>query len=248
MAERRMFSKKITNSARFLKMPLSTQALYFHLGLQADDDGIVEAYTVVQTVGAAEDDLRVLCSKGFVQVLNEDLVTYITDWRENNKLRADRKIDSIYKDLLLQIVPDADLLRMQNRAGRAPRVPELPENDTGRPGDDPGAAQVRLGEVRLGEESIVEDLPAQAKPAPRSRFVKPTLDQIKEYCQERRNRVNPARFFDYYESNGWKVGRSPMKDWKAAVRTWEQRESKEPKQKSSNPFLDMMEEEGYGQS
>ena len=116
MASRRMFSTRIINSARFLKMPVSTQCLYFHLGLHADDDGIVEAYTVMNSIGATEDDLKVLVSKGFVIVLNEDLVTYITDWKENNKLRADRKVDSIYKDLLLQVVPDAKLLEKKQRA------------------------------------------------------------------------------------------------------------------------------------
>ncbi len=49
----------------------------------------------------------------------------------------------------------------------------------------------------------------------------PTLDEVKAYCDERGNRVDPERFIDYYTSNGWKVGKNPMKDWKAAVRTWE---------------------------
>ena len=53
------------------------------------------------------------------------------------------------------------------------------------------------------------------------RFSKPTLDEVKAYCSERKNNVNPERFFDYYESNGWKVGKGAMKDWKAAVRNWE---------------------------
>lgn len=53
------------------------------------------------------------------------------------------------------------------------------------------------------------------------RFRKPTREEVAEYCQERGNHVNVDRFMDYYESNGWKVGKNPMKDWKAAVRTWE---------------------------
>lgn len=150
MAERRMFSKRVIGSARFLKMPISTQCLYFHLGLNADDDGIVEAYTTIKQIGATEDDLKVLVAKGFCTVLNEDLVTYITDWRENNKLRADRKIDSIYKDLLLQMVPDAEVLSMANRAGRKPRV-----QSGGVPGTSPGPH--RLGEVRIGEDRLGKD-------------------------------------------------------------------------------------------
>ncbi len=52
----------------------------------------------------------------------------------------------------------------------------------------------------------------------------PTLDEVKAYCTERKNNVDPERWFDYYTSNGWKVGKNPMKDWKAAVRTWERSE------------------------
>lgn len=110
MAERRMFSKSIVESARFLKMPVSSQLLYFHLGMNADDDGIVEAYTVINLVRVQEDDLRVLYSKGFVNILNEDLVTYITDWRQQNKIRPDRKKDSIYANLLMEVEPDIVLL------------------------------------------------------------------------------------------------------------------------------------------
>ena len=57
------------------------------------------------------------------------------------------------------------------------------------------------------------------------RFAPPTLDDVKAYCFERGNNVDPQRFIDYYQSNGWKVGKNPMKDWKAAVRTWEQRDA-----------------------
>lgn len=53
------------------------------------------------------------------------------------------------------------------------------------------------------------------------RFSPPTLDEVTAYCQERKNNVNPARFIDYYTANGWKVGKNPMRDWKAAVRNWE---------------------------
>lgn len=55
-----------------------------------------------------------------------------------------------------------------------------------------------------------------------TRFSKPSLEEIEAYCLERNNTVIPQKFKDYYEANGWKVGRNPMKDWKAAVRTWEQ--------------------------
>lgn len=86
-----MVSRKIVESARFLKMPATSQNLYFHLVVNADDDGIVEAYSVLALTKANEDDLRVLVSKQFVYMLNEDLVAYIEDWLEMNYFRADRK-------------------------------------------------------------------------------------------------------------------------------------------------------------
>ena len=53
------------------------------------------------------------------------------------------------------------------------------------------------------------------------RFKKPSTEEITYYCKERKNNVSPEKFFDFYESNGWKVGKNGMKDWKASVRTWE---------------------------
>ena len=57
-----------------------------------------------------------------------------------------------------------------------------------------------------------------------SRFTPPTLDEVTDYCRERQNGVDPQRFVDFYASKGWKVGNQPMKDWRAAVRTWERKE------------------------
>ena len=58
-----------------------------------------------------------------------------------------------------------------------------------------------------------------------STFRKPTLEEIREYCQSRQNNVDPEQFFNFYEAKGWMIGKSHMKDWRAAVRTWEQRQS-----------------------
>ena len=65
-------------------------------------------------------------------------------------------------------------------------------------------------------------------------FTPPTVEEVDAYCRERNNNINPERFVDYYESNGWKVGRNSMKDWKAAVRTWE-RNGYQKQQKPQTP-------------
>ncbi len=97
---RRMFSDRITSSARFLKMPAIAQALFFHLGMRADDEGVVEGFITTRILGASEDDLRLLEEKGFVKILNDDLVTYIENWKEHNLIKGDRLKNSIYHKLL----------------------------------------------------------------------------------------------------------------------------------------------------
>lgn len=110
MANSRMFHKSIVRSAKFLTLPVKARELYFQLGMDADDDGIVEAFTVMRTVGAAQKDLKALEASGLVKILNENLVTYITDWLSNNTIRPSRKTDSYYQELLLSVVPDAELV------------------------------------------------------------------------------------------------------------------------------------------
>ena len=165
MASRRMFSHRIINSARFLMMPISCQALYFHLGMNADDDGIVEAYPIIKMVGCTADDLKVLYAKGFVQILNEELVTFITDWNENNKIRPDRKIDSIYKDLLIQLNPDISLIEKRPRADAKSHTGQSTDGqrtDNGQPKDSIG--KVRLGKDRLGQDIDINTIVQNSLP------------------------------------------------------------------------------------
>ena len=64
-------------------------------------------------------------------------------------------------------------------------------------------------------------LKPMAEPKGRKKFVKPTVEEVRRYCMERRNTIDAQSFVDFYDSKGWLVGKTPMKDWKAAVRTWE---------------------------
>jgi hypothetical protein len=73
------------------------------------------------------------------------------------------------------------------------------------------------------------------------RFKTPTLEEVKTYCLERSNTVDPGKFMAYYESKGWKVGKSAMKDWKAAVRTWEQNGFDSLKVSKRTTYLDIPE-------
>ena len=208
MAERRMFAKSVIGSARFLRMPPTSRLLYYDLGMQADDDGVVEAFSVMRTTGATEDDLRVLASKGFVSVLNDDLVTYITDWSRNNYIQKDRYHPSVYQEILVKL------------------------NDGS--GMDSGCIQGVSGmdtQVRLGKDSIGD---SRADKPPR-RFVPPTVEEVRDYCQKRGNGIDPEAFVDFYTAKGWAIGHGKMKDWRAAVRTWEKRRAADPGVPSPQP-------------
>ena len=91
MANRRMFSKDVVDTDKFLEMPPSTQALYFHLGMRADDDGFVSSpKKITQFVNCGNDDLKLLLAKGYL-IPFESGVVVISDWNVNNWIRADRK-------------------------------------------------------------------------------------------------------------------------------------------------------------
>lgn len=98
MAEKRMFSKKIIDTDWFMDMPASTQNLYFHLSMRADDDGFVaNPKRIIKLVGASEDDYKLLIAKKFIIVFDSGICV-IKDWRINNYLRADRYTETIYQE------------------------------------------------------------------------------------------------------------------------------------------------------
>ena len=103
MAQKRMFDKTITNSDKFLEMPVSTQNLYFHLSMNADDDGFVDNWkSIIKISGAKEDDLKLLIAKSYV-IPFESGVIVIKHWRINNFLRKDRHIDTHYIEEMRQL-------------------------------------------------------------------------------------------------------------------------------------------------
>ena len=246
MAVRRMMSRRVTDSTRFLKMPLTSQALYFHLVQHADDDGVVEAYPVIRSTGANEDDLKILVGKGFAIVLNEDFVTYLPDWLEHNSVRADRKVDSIYKDLLIQIVPNVEMKQPKPSYYSTKKVidgqvtDKCPTNDGQMSDKCPHRlGKDRLGKDRLGKDSIdigvcaqaeLDDTQTHTKKKKTTRFVPPTVEEVKQYCEENNYKLDAQRFVDFYESKGWMIGKNKMKSWQAAVRTWTRKAKEGAKQ------------------
>lgn len=144
MALRRMFSLTVVDTDRFLEMPSSAQALYFHLGMRADDDGFVSSpRKVVKMTSAANDDLKLLISKGYI-IPFESGVCVITDWKQNNYIRSDRYTETIYKS-------EKALLQSDENSSYVACLPD------GIPNNDMWDTQDRLGKGRVGEVRQVKD-------------------------------------------------------------------------------------------
>lgn len=120
----------------------------------------------------------------------------------------------------------AKCIILQNFLNRPINAVNRPNNSDNRPNNE----QSRVEKSRV-EKSRVEREDNGAKAPTHSRFTPPSLDEVEEYCKERKNSINAKRFIDYYTSKGWKVGNGTMRDWKATVRTWEGRETKGSKPK-----------------
>lgn len=104
MANRRMFSLDVVDTDKFLEMPASSQNLYFHLGMRADDDGFVSSpKKITKLVNCGSDDLNVLISRGYV-IPFENGVIVICHWKQNNYLQSDRYKKTIYSEELEGLV------------------------------------------------------------------------------------------------------------------------------------------------
>ena len=212
MAERRMFAKAIIDSDAFLDMPLSTQALYFHLSMRADDEGFVGNPKKIQRmIGASDDDCKLLVMKRFILTFESGIIV-IKHWKIHNYIQTDRFKETTYLE-------EKAMLTLDGKKAYTECIHNASELETqvsiGKDRDS-----LELGEVRLGNSAE-----GGATPTAPKRFKKPTLEEIIAYCKERNNNVDPQRFYDFYESKGWRVGNQPMKDWKACVRTWEGRDN-----------------------
>jgi len=215
-----MFSDEITSTDAFLDMPKGSQLLYFHLGMNADDDGFIASpKMVMRVIGASDDELKVLFSKKFLLPFDSG-VCVVKHWRINNQIRKDRYRETKYLKEKRGLYIRANGSYTFNSEDALP-VPDghfLPSGNHLATNGQPSIGKVRLGKVRL-DNTVPEKKPK--KKTKTKKFKKPKVSEIEEYCKERKNNVDSEKFYNYYESKGWLVGKSPMKNWKAAVRTWE---------------------------
>lgn len=220
MAERRMFAKKITESDAFLDMPSSTQMLYFHLSMNADDDGFVNNPKKIQRMcGASDDDFKLLIAKSFV-ILFESGIIVIKHWKMHNYIQSDRYRPTDYVD-------EKSMLGVEKNKAYTLDESKMYTKCI----QDVSVGKNSIGKVRLGEDSIVKDSKGESVRGEKAkRFIPPSVEEVEQYCIERNNNIDAQSFIDFYESKGWMIGKNKMKDWKAAVRTWERSRKQENKE------------------
>lgn len=220
MAERRMFAKKITESDAFLDMPSSTQMLYFHLSMNADDDGFVNNPKKIQRMcGASDDDFKLLIAKSFV-ILFESGIIVIKHWKMHNYIQSDRYRPTDYVD-------EKSMLGIKKNKAYTLDESKMYTKCI----QDVSVGKDSIGKVRLGEDSIVKDSKGESVRGEKARrFIPPSVEEVEQYCIERSNNIDAQSFIDFYESKGWMIGKNKMKDWKAAVRTWERSRKQENKE------------------
>ena len=161
MAERRMFSKSIIDSDIFLDMPLSTQCLYFHLSMRADDDGFVnKTKRIMRMIGSSDDDLRILIAKNFVLPFKSGLVV-ITHWKIHNYIQKDRYHPSTEEEKMLITVGKSGIYEFVTEEKSEPLLEQkciqpVSEVDTCCT-QNGNIGKVRLGKVRLTNNSCSSD-------------------------------------------------------------------------------------------
>lgn len=146
MAERRMFAKTIIDSDAFLEMPQSSQALYFHLSMRADDEGFINnPKSIMRIVGAKDDDIKVLISKKFIIPFDSGVVV-IKHWKIHNYIRGDRIKSTKYQEELAQLSFDENDSYTKNKQEVSQVSDICQTNDS--------VGKVRLGKVSLGKERL----------------------------------------------------------------------------------------------
>ena len=166
MAERRMFAKTIIDSDAFLDMPLSTQSLYFHLSMRADDDGFINNPKKIQRmIGSSDDDLKLLIAKNFIIPFESGIVV-IKHWKIHNYIRNDRYKETVYQE-------EKSLLETKENKAYTFGIPTGYQMET----------QVRLGKDSIGKVSLdkysISDSDEPEQPAPKK--PKPVKHKYGEY-------------------------------------------------------------------
>lgn len=219
-------SPDVTLSYAFKSMTPVQQLTYHDLGNFADDDGFVDNPTVAMMMNGADGaDLSELTSRGYL-VAFEDGVVLINHWKVSNSIRKDRYRPSLYHARLAGMNMEPGLPYRPDLFTEVGHLPAVTTNC--QPDDNQMATNCqplvtpKTRQVQDKYKTEKEKVKRKSRP----RFVPPTPGEVRAYCADKGYSVDADAFVDFYESKGWVVGRSPMRSWQAACRTWAARSPK----------------------
>lgn len=218
MAERRMFTQKITEAASFLEMPLSSQALYFHLCMGADDDGFVRnPKFIARMIGASDDDYKLLLAKNFA-IAYENGVVVIKHWRMHNLLRKDRYHETEYTEekAMLYLKPNGAYTLDGSQGKSLIEVDGNQMATTWQPLGNQMATEDRIGKDSIVKDNIKESIRTKKKYG-QYHHVLLTDDEFKKLHDDFGTRADEAITFldEYVEMKGTKY-----KSHYLAIRRW----------------------------
>ena len=210
MADRRMFTKKVSDSDAFIEMSSAAQALYFHLNQGADDDGFNNQIQIAMLKAHASlDDLKALMMKNFIIRFDSGVIV-IKHWRMHNTLRKDRYTPTNFQEEL-------SLLGIKDN-GSYTLGCQMVAN--------------RLPQDSIGKDSVVEDNKEkenkkEKKPRAKKEFVPPTYEEVLEYARSRGREDLARKFFDYFDTGEWIDSKgNKVRNWKQKFITWESNNEK----------------------
>ena len=202
MAERRMFTKKVSDSDAFIEMSAAAQALYFHLNQGADDDGFNNQVQMAMWKSHASiDDLKVLMAKNFI-IRFESGVIVIKHWRMHNTLRKDRYTPTNFQEELAMLgVKENEAYTLTGCQTVAKRLPQ----------------------DSIGKDSIDKDNKEKQEKKTRKRkeFIAPTKEEVFEYAKEKGREDLAQGFYDYFTVGNWVDSKgNKVLNWKQKFLTW----------------------------
>lgn len=230
MAERRMISKTIVESDIFLDLDLSAQALYFHLSLNADNEGFVGSPKRVQRlIGASDNDMKQLLDKRYILSFESGVVV-IKHWYINNYIRGDRKGGTTYLE-------EKSLLKLDNKNAYTEATKSMSKDKQmtdkcqtdGRQMTDkcpPREDKIREDKIRIEENNISAHTHEDNFSSDLDYLIGiPTLQEVKDFVTLHSYPIDPETFYNHYSSVGWKKGGQPIENWEALVVQWARTEN-----------------------
>lgn len=203
MASRRMFSEKIVESDAFIDLSLPAQSLYFHLCMNADDDGFIGSPNkIIRMIGTEKKHYNELLEKRFILSF-ESGICAIKHWKISNLIQKDRYNETVYRE-------EKNMIIVKDNKSYTLRDKNDNKMDTS---CEQNANNLET-QYSIGKNSIDKDRKEK-------NIIPPKSEWVSAFCKERNNGIEADEFINFYESKGWLVGKSKMKDWQASIRVWE---------------------------